>query len=487
MAATSALADATTALAGAALETEPTYVPIRVGRKDDTVVVDLGTASGETVHISNGDWALAPSSPFPFERTELTACMPTPVTGASHQTLLTLRRLLNVTDDDWPLLIGWLVAALMPDIPHPILMLGGEQGTGKSTAARIVSSLIDPSPAPLQSEPRDTGSWALLARSRWCPVIDNISKISTWWSDALCKAVTGDGWVSRKLYTNSNLTVLEFKRPIILTSIDAGALRGDLGERVLLVDLERIPEIERKTEAELHTLHVELHAELIGALFSAVARTLERLPTVSLVERPRMADFACVLAALDQACPELTGGAALERYLGQRGRIARDVVDSDPVAERIEALVEDHHGTWSGTMGDLHEAITPDKPTRSWPANGRALASCLKRIAPALEQVGIKVEKLEPRTNRGFIYKIEAARAVQSQQSLSPPETHNGSPISDCRDGSGGDGVPSTVTANLDSNPFSSIEHLDLNGAGDGSDCRDGHDKKTPRRRRVCL
>ena len=33
---------------------------------------------------------------------------------------------------------------------------------------------------------------------------------------------------------------------------------------------------------------------------------------------PRMADFARVLAALDTACPELTGGSALDLFSGQR-------------------------------------------------------------------------------------------------------------------------------------------------------------------------
>ena len=52
--------------------------------------------------------------------------------------------------------------------------------------------------------------------------------------------MTGDGLVRRKLYTDSDLAVLAFKRCIVLTSIDHGALRGDLGDRLLLVDLERI-------------------------------------------------------------------------------------------------------------------------------------------------------------------------------------------------------------------------------------------------------
>ena len=45
-------------------------------------------------------------------------------------------------------------------MPHPILALTGEQGTAKSTAARLVVELVDASPAPLRTQPREMRSWA---------------------------------------------------------------------------------------------------------------------------------------------------------------------------------------------------------------------------------------------------------------------------------------------------------------------------------------
>jgi hypothetical protein len=51
-------------------------------------------------------------------------------------------------------------------------------------------------------------------------VLDNISGIPDWLSDALCRAVTGDGMVRRRLYENDDLTVLAFRRVVALTSID---------------------------------------------------------------------------------------------------------------------------------------------------------------------------------------------------------------------------------------------------------------------------
>ena len=69
--------------------------------------------------------------------------------------------MLNVTAETWPLVVGWLAAVLVPNMPHPILLLGGQQGTGKSTAAEQLVGLIDPSPAVLRSPPRDSETWAI--------------------------------------------------------------------------------------------------------------------------------------------------------------------------------------------------------------------------------------------------------------------------------------------------------------------------------------
>ena len=71
--------------------------------------------------------------------------------------------MLNVADDDWPLILAWLVAALIPDLPHPVLLLRGEHGTAKSSAARLLTSLIDRCASQLRTAPRNVEDWAVAA------------------------------------------------------------------------------------------------------------------------------------------------------------------------------------------------------------------------------------------------------------------------------------------------------------------------------------
>jgi hypothetical protein len=413
-----ALADAMTALEGMAQDTPPEPVALRVAMVERNAVVDLGDQTGRVVVITSEGWRVETDSPILFRRTALTAPLSEPV-AAEPEDLLRVRTLLNVDDETWPLVVGWLLAAMIANIPHPILLLGGEQGTGKSSAARLLLGLVDPSTAPLRSEPREMEQWAMSAAGSWAVCLDNISHIPAWLSDAFCKAATGDGLVRRKLFTDSELAVLSFKRCLILTSIDPGALRGDLGDRLLLADLEPISEQSRQTEAELEKRYCEMRPHLLGAIYAATARVLAALPTVTLTKMPRMADFARVLAAVDVACPELTGGRAFELFTGQRSRIAEDVIEGDALGASVVKFIEER-GSWQGTAGDLYTQLTPDTKPKGWPTSARGMSGQLRRLRPVLAAMQIRYTP-PAKTDKARMHHIEKG-ANQPPQPPEPPK-----------------------------------------------------------------
>jgi hypothetical protein len=390
-----ALSDALTFLAGEAHAVEPELVHLRVTEQKGSIIIDLGDSSGRAVVVQPGDWRVVARSPIVFRRTAATGTLPLPEPGGE---LDELRAMLNVTPDAWSLVLTWLVAALVPNMPHPILLLGGQQGTGKTTAAAQLVNLVDPSPAPLRSQPRDPEQWAISASASWIVAVDNVSTIPAWWSDSLCKSVTGDGWLRRKLYTDGELAVISFRRVLLLTSIDPGALRGDLGDRILLVDLEPLDEAARSTLRDIETRYEEARPRLFGALLDLLAAAWIKLPKVHLARLPRMADFARLAAAVDCVLP---GNCALDVYLDQRERIAEAVIESEPVALAIQALVT-AEGWWQGRPAELLAYITPEKPPKDWPRTPRSLSGYVARLTPALDQVGISVE-FGPRGRNGRI------------------------------------------------------------------------------------
>jgi len=93
--------------------------------------------------------------------------------------------------------------------------------------------------------------------------------VTAWWSDSLGRAVSGEGDVRRKLYTD--VSVFNFRRVIILNGIDLGAIRDDLAERLLTVELNRIDEHDRRYEEDIAQTWDEVHPPA-GCPFAASSR-----------------------------------------------------------------------------------------------------------------------------------------------------------------------------------------------------------------------
>lgn len=410
----SALADALAVLDGKAAMGERESLHLRTGHTDGRIVVDLGDVAGRCVVIDSTGWTVADTPPIVFRRTELTAALPVPVVGGDIDSL---RQLLNATDDAWPLLVGWLVAVLF-DVPRPLLFLTGEQGTGKTTAARNIAQLVDPSPAPTRAAPRDLDAWVTAAAGSQVVALDNLSTVPDWLSDALCRAATGEGMVKRALYTDDGLAVLSFRRAIILTSIDAGALRGDLGERLVPVELERITVEHRRTDADLAADFTRLHPEVLGALFTLTSQVLAALDHVIVADLPRMADFGRILAALDNA----TGWRSLDLYRAAAEQVAADVVQGDALAMAVIELVgASVEGRWHGTPTELHRALDRYRHDASaWPKSSKALSGQLTRLGPALRSQGVTLTKQRTNTQRILTLSDSAASDARDARDAHP-------------------------------------------------------------------
>jgi hypothetical protein len=424
-----ALADALLVLEGMAQDQDPNQVHLRVAAADSVVWLDLGDAAETVVRIDANGWQVVRDGvPVLFRRTGLAGALPNPQSAsnashASHNSYLSLETFdplwwhVNVAAADRPLVLACLIAALTdPESPHPILSLFGEQGTGKSTGCRRLISLIDPSPVPLRKPPRDPEGWVTAAQGSWVVALDNLSTVPDWLSDSLCRAATGDGDVRRALYTDSDLAVFAFRRCIILNGIDVGALRGDLADRTLPINLDRIEESARLTERQLNERWTQDQPRIFGDLLSLAASLIKRLPSVRLASSPRMADFARTLAAVDQ----ILGTNGLIRFAERARTMAEDTLSSDPfISAMAEARIDFH-----GKSADLLIKITPDeqgwRPPRNWPKDPRMVTSLLRRNAPAMRKVGWVVEEGEDLHNNHAIWTVispEIGRKSGSQDS----------------------------------------------------------------------
>src|SRR5262249_12384021 len=155
--------------------------------------------------------------------------------------------------------------------------LHGEQGAGKTTTSRGLRMLADPHSTPLRSLPKQERDLAIAAQNNWVLGLDNVSYVSPWLSDALCRVSTGAGFGTRRLYTDDDEVLISVSRPVLLNGIAPEMIsRPDLLNRTLLVGLPSV-EASRKTEADLEQTLEQARPHILGALLHAVSSGLRNV------------------------------------------------------------------------------------------------------------------------------------------------------------------------------------------------------------------
>ena len=431
-----ALTDArATITARAMFEGEMRPVSRRIARHQDTIYLDLCNERWEVIEISTSGWKTLPSdaAPVKFLRQDNAASLPYPENAG---TVESLRSLLNVqSQEDFRLLIAWLVGTLNPDGPFPVLVLQGEQGSAKSTTVRVLRSVVDPAVEPLRAPPRDERDLAIAASNNWVPALDNLSGVRPWLSDALCRLATGGGFATRELYSDDREVLFSQKRPVILNGIDSLAVAGDLRDRSLVVELPPIPPDRKRTERDFYLELEAVRPEVLGALLDAVSTALRNLDQVELQELPRMADFAVWISAAEKALP-WEAGAFMSAYTGNRLEADELALDSDPLAVAVRDLMANRQ-RWGGTATELYavlaELVDEDvRRSKSWPAAPNTLSNRMKRIAPALREAGI--EYGDERTSGGSRTRRKTLKKTSAEDRPSRPEYGDRKDTRDGRD-----------------------------------------------------
>ncbi len=388
-----AVADAVNTIEGIALfEGGEQTVHTRVAEHNGNIYIDLCDAAWRVIEVTATGWHVVENPPVRFRRAKAMLPLPVPVDGGSVDEL---RSLINVSDDDWPMVIAWLVAAIRPTGPYPLLCLFAEQGSGKSTVARTLRGLVDPNTAPLRSEPREPRDLMISATNAWVIALDNLSNVRPWLSDGLCRLSTGGGFATRELYADAEETIFNAMRPTILTGIEDLCTRGDLLDRALLVNLPRIPQDRRRPESEYWADFRRTSPSILGAIMTAIFSGMKNDKTSKVDRLPRMAHFAIWASACEPALG-LQPGEFMATYQGNRDAGNELALEASPIGKGVlDLLTRISH--WEGTASELLDAIehVVDEKTRrlkAWPNSARALSGKVKRLAPNLRELGVDVE-----------------------------------------------------------------------------------------------
>jgi hypothetical protein len=423
-----ALADAVTtlsALAKFAGEAHPVY--LRTGCDHDRLFIDTGNANWDVIEVSAEGWSIAAEAPY-FRRAGAPLALPEP--GPSD--FSRLWRFANVRAEHRPLIAGFLLAALRPTGPYPQLHLSGEQGSGKSTLVKVLKSLVDPSSSPLRAAPKDVRDLLVGALNGWCLALDNVSFIAPELSDALCRLATGGAISERTLYSNTDETLVEVQRPVIINGIEDLAIRPDLAERGLHVELTTIRD--RKSE---RTFWAEFKADaphIFAALLDGLSLAIRDHALIELGPLPRMADFAQWAAA---GVPALgfTADEFIEAYRSNNEEGMSAGIDSSPVGRALLKFMQ-LRSQWEGSADALLRELSREtdenvQRSQAWPKSPRGLSGAVRRLAPSLRLLGVEVSGDRTATERRVLLCKRGNGPSQPSRSSLRPSPSDGTDAND--------------------------------------------------------
>jgi len=391
---------------------------LRVAAGDGAIYYDLANSTWQVVKIVPGSWSVE-NIPGLFRRAANTAPQMMPERGGRLDHFLKFMNL--PSEADRILLQIYLVAALVPNIPHPVPIIAGEKGSAKSTAMRLLRRLIDPARMELLLLAESRTELVQMISNNYACFFDNTNGLTGAQSDILCCAVTGAGLSKRSLYTNNEDTILPIKQCVAINGIHPAATRADLLDRVLPFELERITGEARKTQEEIDHEFEKIRPSVFGAMLDALAGAMAIYPTVKLAKLPRMADFGKWGYAIAEACG-IGGQNFLAAYADSQKRQGDVALEHSPVATAIIALMEqqrepgetDHRPrpkivTWEGTPTQLLEELhwiandhCLDPYGKQWPKSANALTRRMKEVKSNLESVGITWVETKSKNARGI-------------------------------------------------------------------------------------
>jgi putative DNA primase/helicase len=391
-----ALEDGIRILEARAVNEGPTYECFtRTGQANGNMYLDLGDAHWRAVEITRTRWGVVEQPPIKFLRSASTRALPRPEAGGMIEEL---RQFVPVkSDDDFMLVVAWIIAAMRHRGPFPILVVNGEAGAGKSMFTRLIRSLVDPSAAPIRAVPRDERDIVVSASNTWILAFDNLSAVLAWLADALCRIATGSGFATRMLHTDRDEMLFDAARPIIINGIPSLTDRADLADRSVTIHLRAIPDAERRPEDELIAEFEAARPRIIGALLDAVVRAHSNVAKVKLERSPRMADFVKWVTAAESGLG-WDAGEFMMAYSDNRRDVSEAAFEADAVAVAIWNMLRTKPEGFEGTPTELLEEINnyateATRRSKYWPQAAAQLGNRLARATPLLIAKGCIVER----------------------------------------------------------------------------------------------
>lgn len=323
-----------------------------------------------------------------------------------------LVKLLRIQDKDKQLFKVHLVSMCLEACPIPLMVILGEHGSIKTTIAKSVKRIIDPSGENISSLPTKMEDLILHFANRYIANFDNVSNINDEVSDILCRAITGEGQSKRKLYSDSDEIIFNYRRKCILNGIFPPLDRTDLRDRMIRYETLPVKDIERISESEFNKRLVELLPYVMGQIFQSLQKVLSIYDSFKneIKNPPRMADFTvygeCISRTLNYEPLSF-----VKDYKLKLDEDTLDVAESYPIIQLIELIMKDKM-TYEKTVSEFYKEVCSlaviegiEIDSKKWirfPTSSNKVKPHIERINPNLRILGfdIRIQPYQKRDGR---------------------------------------------------------------------------------------
>ncbi|HWQ96459.1 MAG TPA: hypothetical protein VN368_03695, partial [Candidatus Methylomirabilis sp.] len=295
---TSAITDALNTIEGKAVfNGEMHDLQVRACMKNGVLWYDIG--NNEAVKITPGHVELIKDVPTLFKQYQHMKAYDNVVLEGDAKKLLDFVNIKR--ENDKILFMTIAISYMIPNISRPAMGLYGTKGGAKSTAQKMLKSIIDPSIIQILKLPKiDNELLQQLAHHYFAPY-DNLSGITQTQSDIFCCAITGVGVSKRTLYTDDDDMVYNFIRAVSYNGINAVATQSDLMDRTVGIEVEPINDEDRKSDVLLWNDFNAAKPIILGGFFQVISKAMEIYPTIKLPRISRMADYCVWGCAIAEA------------------------------------------------------------------------------------------------------------------------------------------------------------------------------------------
>lgn len=400
-------------LKGFAQSEEVQPIAIRTAEHEGQIFIDLTNNGGQIVKTSSSDWTVTTDAPVIFCCPRGAYALPHPVRGG---TLLELRSFVpHLNDFEWHLLIIWLLNALQPRGPHPILALGEEGGL---LLIKMLSRLVDPSSHSLRGAPKDLRDVTAAVAHSWFVNFAELVSLSPGAVGELSRAARGGGFSARKNFSDYDEYGFQATSPIAWWSrAPLAVFRDDLNELTFFIDPKQT---EEPLTDEIPEGFERAVPRILGALLDGMACGLRN-------EKIELLDVGSVLSPCLRwavACAEGCGidpSKLKQAFFQNQLRTQRAITGASGMVGPLRALMSEEKAYFKGSATDLFNALkdlySEDAEEGPFPPDQKQLSRLLLKLQKAFRSQGIFITRDRTPDHSGrFIeianYDVKAAERI---------------------------------------------------------------------------